>query len=279
MNRGKKLLEEEYGVKLYEKDGRGIRLAREGRACLRAMDPILSQVETLKSKFGSVDTDRALGSLKIGGTHSPSVSFLPILSVIFMETHPQVEIILRTDASRGIERLVLNGEAEIGVITKPSDDPSLIVEPFRQEKLVVFGSTRHPLAKNEKLTLAELAEIPLVIIRRGKESEGRVSKMIRRLEEQGHKLNIALYCESPEAAKAAVRSGMGLGILRHEIVEPEIKKGDLKVIKVAELKMTVDTYVIYHKGRSLSPYARDFLTLLHKWPQKTGWAKDSLHVV
>jgi DNA-binding transcriptional LysR family regulator len=270
-----KLLQDEYGAKLYAKNGRGIRLTEEGRAFLRDIDPILSQVEKLNSKFGAKSTGRISGSLNIAGSHSPSVSFLPMLSTIFKETHPQVVITLRTDTSRGVERLVLNGEAEIGVITNASNNPSLIVEPLGQEKLVVFASTRHAWAKKEKLTLAELAETPLVI-KKGKEGEDRVWKVIRHLKEQGYKPNIVMYCESPEAAKAAVRNGIGLGILFREIVEPDIRRGDLKIIEVSELKMTTDTYVIYHRSRSFSPHAQDFLILLHEWPQKTRCAKGSL---
>jgi DNA-binding transcriptional LysR family regulator len=79
-----------------------------------------------------------------------------------------------------------------------------------------------------------------------------------------------MYCESPEAAKASVKKGVGLGILYHEIVEPEVKRGELKIVKIPELKMMMkaETFVLHHKERRLSPYAHDFLTLLHEWPQK-----------
>jgi DNA-binding transcriptional LysR family regulator len=269
-----KLLQEEYGVILYKKTPRGIRLTDDGRLFLKEIEPILSQFEKLKTRFGGNGTDRVSGTLKIGGSQSPSVSFLPMLSTIFKETHPPVRMTLRTDTSRGVERLVLNGEVEIGVITNPSNHPSLVVELYAQEKLVVFASTKPPWAKKEKLTLAELVKTPLVI-KKGKEGTDRVWETIKHLEEQGYKLNIVMYCESPEAAKAAVRSGIGLGILFREIVEPDVRRGDLKIIKISQLKMTIDTHIIYDKRRSLSPHAQDFLTLLHQWPQKTHWGKSS----
>ncbi|HEY2987803.1 MAG TPA: LysR family transcriptional regulator [Candidatus Binatia bacterium] len=270
-----KLLQQEYGVTLYRKNSRGIQLTDEGRLFLKEIEPILNQFEKLKSRFGRKRTDRASGTLRIGGSQSPSVSFLPMLSTIFKETHPLVAMTLRTDTSRGIERLVLNGEIEIGVVTNPSHHPSVAAELYGREKLVAFASTKHPCGKKDTLTLAELTQAPLVI-KKGKEGPDRVWETIKHLEQQGYKLNIVMYCESPEAAKAAVRSGIGLGILFSEIVAPDVRRGELKIIKIPELKMTVDTYIVFDKRSSLSPHAQDFLTLLHEWPRKTQWVRGPL---
>ena len=66
---------------------------------------------------------------------------------------------------------------------------------------------------------------------------------------------------------------MGVGIIYRDIVESEVKRGELKIIKVPELKLTVDTFTIYHKESKLSPNARDFLTLLREWPIRRQVAK------
>ena len=274
-----KFLEEECGGKLYNKLSRGIELTERGQLFLNDAEPILLEIERLKAKFNGTPTDGKVRSLVIGGSHSPSVSFLPSHLAVFKDTHPKVQLILRTDTSRAIEQLVLNSEAEIALITNPSNSPSLIYKPYRKEELVAFVSVNHPLAKRGELTRAELAQAPLVIKREKTGKAYRTEEIFRQLEREGFKLNIVLECESAEAVKSAVKVGVGLGILYRDIVEPDVKRGELKIIKVPELKMKVDTFIIYPKESPLSPHAQDFLTLLRgEWPKKTQWVKGHLRV-
>jgi DNA-binding transcriptional LysR family regulator len=131
------------------------------------------------------------------------------------------------------------------------------------------------LARRKKLTLAELAMAPL-IIKKGKEGQFSMAEgILKQVERRGLKLNIIMYCDSPEAVKAAVKAGIGVGISYRDIVEPDVKKGDLKVIKVPELKTQINSFIIYPKERPLSPIAQEFLTLLREWSQKSGWETGS----
>jgi DNA-binding transcriptional LysR family regulator len=261
------MLEEECNVKLHKKIGRGIELTDEGELFLADAQPILLQVEKIKERFTSNQLESKPGSLAIGGSHSQSVSFLPLLLAVFKETHPQVQLSLRTDSSRGIERLVLNSEVEIGLITNLSHTPTLSYEPCRKEKFLFFVSPSHPLAQKKEMTVAEMAQAPL-IFRKGKSSRTMVWEVLKQVEKQGFKLNIVMHCESTEAVKTAVSTGMGLGILYQDHVQSEIRKGELKEIRVPELNMQLDSYVIYVKEKPLSSNAKDFLTLLRKWQQK-----------
>ena len=264
-----KLLQEECKTKLYRKIGRGIELTDEGELLLADAQPILLQVGKIRERFTS---DRKAGSLAVGGSNSQSVSFLPLLLAVFKETHPQVQLSLRTDSSRGIERLVLNSEVEIGLITNLSHTPTLSYEPCRKEKFLFFVSPSHPLAQKKEMTVAEMAQAPL-IFRKGKSSRTMVWEVLKQVQKQGFKLNIVMHCESTDAVKTAVSAGMGLGILYQDHVESEIRKGELKEIRVPELNMQLDSYIIYAKEKPLSANAKDFLTLLRKWPQKIQGTK------
>jgi len=265
-----KLLEVECGGELYKKGSRGVELTDRGQAFRNDIESLLLRVERLKNKFIDSPTDGNVGSLTIGGSHSLSVSFLPMVLAVFKETHSHIQVTLRTANSRAVERMVLNSEAEIAVLTNPSYSPSFIHEPCRQEELVAFTSPKHPLAKKQKLTLKELAQAPLVVKRENTSKIYRTDEIFQKLEEQGFKLNILMNCETPGALRAAVKAGMGLGILYRDIVEPYVKTGELKIIKVPELKMKLESSIIYlkEKERALSPHLQDFLTLLREWSKK-----------
>ncbi len=255
-----KHLKEEYGVILFKKRGRGFELTQTGQLFLKNAKSILTQVRKLEQNLNT-------RSLVIGGSHAASASLLPLLSAHFKETHPLVQLTLRTDYSRELEELVLNSEVETAVIINPAHSPSLIYEPFGQQIFVIFASKSYYLARRQELTLAELARAPLVI-RKGNKSGTTVDKILEVVKKRGFKLNIVMYCESIEGVRATVKAGVGLGILCQEHVEPHIKGDGLKVIEIPQLKMHINRFLIYHKEMPLSPNAQYFLTLLHQWPRK-----------
>jgi DNA-binding transcriptional LysR family regulator len=254
-----KLLQEEYGAKLYTKNGRGIELTEEGRLFLKEIDPILRQVDLLRNKFGG---HQKQGSLAIGGSHSPSASFLPLLASVFKETYPDTKLTFRTHNSDVLERMVLDSDVEIAVITNSTGSPRLVYEPCRQEELLFFASVEHPFAKRKSLTVAELASAPLVVFKKGRLRA--FEKILKQIESHGLTWNVAMYCESSEALKAAVKARMGLGILYRDLVQPELNRREFKVIQVQGLVTQSESYIIYHKEKPLSANAKEFLALLRR---------------
>ena len=219
-----KSLEDFCGVRLYRKVGRQIELTREGQLVQTDLREILMRVERLGQRFKQTAPALTGGSLAVGGSHTPSVALIPSLLARFKESHPRTQIIFRTKRSRGIEQLVLQSKVEIGVITNPSNSSLLRFLPYREENIVVAVSTKHPLAKKSELSLAEVAQAPL-IIKKGR--QGRPSEFLRQIESQGFKLNVLMQCESGQAIKIAVMQGMGIAILYRDQVEAELEAGSL----------------------------------------------------
>jgi DNA-binding transcriptional LysR family regulator len=264
-----KSLAEACGTRLYRKVGRQIELTREGRLVRTDVREILLRVERLGQRFRLPSAQSQGGSLIVGASHGPSVDVAPSLLAAFKESHPHAQVVLRAESSRTVEQLMLESQIEIGLVTNPSNSPVFCVVPYRQENIVTVVSSRHPLAKKNELTLAELAQGPLII---RKASEGKTLDILRKIEDQGFQPEIFMECESAEAIKIAVMKGMGLGILYKDHVEPEVERGELKIVKVAGLKR-IDTrsFIVYRKDKPLSQNAQDFLALLREPPHKTRW--------
>jgi DNA-binding transcriptional LysR family regulator len=254
-----KLLQEEYGAKLYAKNGRGIQLTDEGRLFLKEIEPILRQVDLLKNKFGVRIKE---GTLTIGGSHSPSASFLPLLASVFKDAHANTQVTFRTHNSDVLERMVLDSDVEIAVITNSTASPHLVYEPCRQEELFFFASVEYPLAKRKNLSVAELANAPLIVFKKGRLRA--FEKVLKQIESHGLHWNVAMYCESADALKAAVKARMGLGLIYRDLVQPELNRKEFKIVQVQGLTMRSESYIIYHKDKPLSVNAKVFLALLRQ---------------
>jgi len=272
-----KSLEESCGLRLYRKVSRGIELTAAGEKLQAEAREILERVETLQRKFDARRRSPELETLLVGGAPVPSKSVLPLCLATFKRAHPLARVKLQTENSRTIERLVQNSELEIAVVSGTSNLSELEYVPFRDERIVLFVSTRHPLARKSGLNLAEIADGPLIVhrgIRRGTEKSvhlrlfrrGRATlDILKRIEEEGRSPNILMECSSSEAVKAAVMRGLGLGILIQAHLENEIRRGEVKILKISECDdFLVPSFVIYQKDKPLSDNAKEFLRLLKR---------------
>ncbi|MBI2357995.1 MAG: LysR family transcriptional regulator [Deltaproteobacteria bacterium] len=264
VSRQLKLLEEALGARLYTKSNIGIELTEKGQLCLNYARVILSQVQKLGENFDIKLAQPGAESLTVGGTYTHSAVFLPPLLTTFNRTHPTVDVTLRTGNALAIEEMILKGEIDIAVAGSLPQSPRLEAESLRPEKLVAFASPTHPLTKRRRVLVSDIGGTP-IIIRKG----GIANGLLRELQSQGFKPNIAMRCDSPEAVKAVVKKKFGVGLLFRDAVESDIRKGDFKIIKLQGLKLEGHSYIIYPKESPLSAHARDFLALLRQRRNKS----------
>ena len=251
-----KLLEEEFGTKFFVRLNQGVELTSEGEEFFNGIRPLLEEAENLEKRFKAGPTADVV-PLIVGGSHNVSVNVLPKLLAAFKESHPSVQFILETASSAAIERRLFASELEIALITNPSHRAEIAYEPYEELEVVAFCLPTNPLAQ-KKRTLKELLECPLVL-----RTGGRIERMFTNL---GYKVNIAFRCELSSAVKAAVRLGMGVGILYRNAVASRVARGNLKLVNVPELKsLGIKSFIAYDKRKPLTPMAQQFLqSLLEK---------------
>jgi DNA-binding transcriptional LysR family regulator len=258
-----RLLEQAYSAKFYKRGGEGIELTEIGQIFLRDVKALLKQHARLIDKInGALARDKS-DSLSVGGTYSPSASLLPSLLAGFKKAHPDLRLNLQTGNKVAMERMVLNGEIDVAVVNNARPNRLLNIEPYRQEPLVAFVSKHYPLSTKQPLTRQDFERLPL-LIRKSLGLSGTAELFLHRLKKKGFRLNIAMRCDSPETVKAFVKRQMGAGILFRETVEPEIRRGEFKVVKLPERSFEGQSFIVYRKDRKLSPMAQAFLDLLRK---------------
>jgi len=257
-----KNLEQHYGAKFIEREAGLIELTDAGRILMRRVDAVLSQLEELEQELKSQSDFEASEPLKIAGSYTASAVLLPSLIVVFQKRHNGVRIILRTGATNSAKRMLLNSEVELAVINEDPGHPNLVAELFRKEKIVIFVAPAHPMAKKSRVDFSDL-NAARIIATGGRGRLSVTEKALKRLGEEV-KLKIAIRCGTPEAVKALVKKGLGVGILYADSVMPEIRKKVFKQLKFRGASWSVQTYLVYYKDRLLSANAREFLTLLRE---------------
>ena len=251
-----KLLEQEYSLKFYKRSNRGMAMTRAGREFLQAIRPVLARLDEVELKFknGGQAIDPPI--LTVGGSNTLSVTVFPEILFDFRSRHPEVQLVVESRESRALEASVLTAGVEIALITNPTYLPDCTYEPYQDYEAVAFVPSDSKITC-DPMSLADLASHPL-IVRKG-------SICVDELRRRGHKLDLAVQCDAPDAVKAAVQRGLGVGLLFRGRVEPEFEKGDLRMLDVPEMKdIKIESVIVYDGRTPLSASAQDFLETLRK---------------
>ena len=141
LSRTIRLLEEQLGTRLFDRDSRNVRLTSAGEALL----PI---VERLTADFDHAFTELAQnfagqrGRVVIGALPSVAAGALPRVIATFLAAHPQVEVIVRDHLSGTLYQQMQDRQVDLAVTTPPSGDDFHFAPLFddRLDLIVPAGS-------------------------------------------------------------------------------------------------------------------------------------------
>jgi DNA-binding transcriptional LysR family regulator len=257
-----KLLQKDFGATLFVRKARGVELTDTGRRFLAGIQPIRAQVARLKKGLPRPTESREARVLSVAGTHAASAALLPQLIARFRRTHRRVEVDHKVASPSDIERLILKGQAEIGLTTDYPKSPHIAVEPYRKEKLLLLVSATHRLAAKTAISLRELQRVPLIIPEPG--GGGTIEKDLRTLEERGLRFDIAVRCEAPSSAREAIARKIGLGLVYKDVAKDDVQRGAFKALHARGFKLEGQSYIVYRRDGVISKHAGEFVELMRR---------------
>lgn len=209
LSRHVRLLEEELGVQLFDRHGRGMVLTEHGRAVLDHATRIMHEVDDIKSSV--VDERGTLsGQVSIGLT--PTVSemlALPLVTAL-RKAHPNASFRVVSAYSLYLLEWMHGGDLDIAILYDPKAIRSLKSEPFLEESFHIMGPADAGLDLRTPVPFADLAGRPLVLpgnthsLRHIAENAA---------EEVGISLDVVIEADSFSVLKQLVLSGVGWTML------------------------------------------------------------------
>jgi DNA-binding transcriptional LysR family regulator len=150
-------LEEEVGVRLFERNRRKTALTAAGFAFRDDAAAALSQLERaiLRARLAA---NGKLGLLRIGFISTAGSEIVPDIVRQFRELNPEVEFSLRNILTAEQVQMLETGSLDIGFLRLPiGGHPALDVVPVHREPFVLVVPSSHKLAKRKAVRLRELA--------------------------------------------------------------------------------------------------------------------------
>lgn len=213
-----RLLEEELGITIFERSGKRLTgITEPGRQVLAIVARLLEDLGNLK-RIGADYAGQTSGTLDVATTHTQARYLLPPVVKRFMAAWPDVRLRLHQGNPPQVASWVADGTADIGIATESLEgQPHLVTLPCYQWSHLVVVPRGHPLLEQAGVTLAMLAEWPLITY--DSSFTGR-TKIDRAFERAGIAPNIVLTAVDSDVIKTYVELGLGVGIIAEMAFDP-----------------------------------------------------------
>ena len=153
-------LERELAVTLVDRTTGG--LTPVGELVVTRARIVQAELEALQADVASA-FDEVSGSVRLGVISTTGRWLARLLLESMAEEHPAVRTVLVEASTTSLLPQVASGTLDLAVVNLPVDATDLLSEPLFDEARIVVAPQGHPLTRIEPLTLADLAQYPLVL--------------------------------------------------------------------------------------------------------------------
>ena len=241
-------LEARYGIKLFDRVGRGIVLTQTGRDFLHeargvaranAAAQVLNDLAGLKR-----------GSLTLAASQTVANYWLPRRIQTFRKAYPDIKLHVTIANTEQVAQAVHQGSADLGFVEGEIDDPFLSVRKIDGDSLIVVVGKNHPWARQSRITPKNLSTTDWVLREKGSGTRSMFETALRKFGIKLSDLRIALELPSNEAVRAAVESSDCATAISDLVVERSIATGILHRVKIEMPRRSF--FVLRHKERYVS---------------------------
>jgi DNA-binding transcriptional LysR family regulator len=262
-------LEDELGVQLLDRLGRGAAATRAGQLLLGYAQRMLALSREAHQAIEHFQ-GRLAGELIVGGSTIPGEYVLPALIGRFKAKQADISIVLLIGDSRQVNEWVDDGRVELAIVGARPAQRALEARELMGDELVVVVPAEHGWARRETVSLAELQAEPMVVRERGSGSREALERALAAAATGLTAFRVVGEMGSTEAVKQAVRAAMGVALISKRAVEDECRAGLVSCVRVSNMTVARAFYLVTHRDRSRSPLALAFLTFLESQFPGTG---------
>lgn len=265
------LLEREIGTPLFVRHGkRFVGATPICREVVAAAREALLRIDNIRKIGVEYATDSTRGELRLATTHTQARYILPPVVQAFRRVYPNVFLQVHQGSPRQLADLLAADAADLAICTEMEDERNLQVTAAYSWNRCAIVKAGHPLSRKRKITLADLAQYPLITYVEGFTGRGAFDAAFRAA---GISPSVIFSAADADVIKTYVALGLGVGIIAEVAFEPK-RDSHLIAKDLGDLFPQMTAKIAYRKGKFLTAGARRFaeifLDAMKKTPAKTS---------
>jgi DNA-binding transcriptional LysR family regulator len=211
LSRQIQLLEDNLGVKLFERMGRRVKLTAEGIVFLADATRLLDLSEQAESTVRRASKGKT-GRVRIGFTGAAGYELIPGLLVAAKRHLPDIDVVLFELISVAQIEAFASNAIDLGLLRPLGSRYTLEFLPIDEEPLIVALPAQDPLCRHPCIELSQLENQPFIMHSptHGKYFYDRIMGM---LAAERVTVHFTQYIDQTPTILSLIRAGLGLGIL------------------------------------------------------------------
>lgn len=228
LSRQLKLLEDELGVQVFERNRRGMQLTDAGKTFVEKARRALRQLDQAKTDIIATKNN-ILGTVSIGMLPSLGDAISVPLVASLRRQYPDLLISLTTGFTSELQGLLEKGELDVALLGEYKPSALLSTEPVLREALYVVGLSATGLRLTDPVTLSSAAKLPLIL---PAYPQGLRLLIDHACTMMGVHLNVVAESNSTSVQLDLVRAGQGFAILPFVALTPYLEDGRLSAAPI-----------------------------------------------
>ena len=246
------------GLPLYEQLGKRLHLTAAGHALAKSARRMSDEWSAFEQTMAALK-GMTQGRLRVSVV-STAKYFVPAMLGTFCAGHPEIDIALQVLNRDGVVARLRENRDDLYIMSMPPPDIELEQSMLLPNPLVVIAPHSHPLVSRRSVPLASLAGERFILRERGSGTRMACDAHFAAL---GFQANVRLELGSNEAIKQSVAAGLGLAVLSRHALQPDSGSDIVAMLNVRGFPVHSNWFVLYPKGKELSPIATEFLSHVH----------------
>jgi len=258
-------LEDELGADLLKRTSHGVVLTAEGKLFLEEARAILHRVDDAITKVRALARGE-FGELQVGYVPPLDLHMLPHALAEFQKTTPGVKVVLQDRGTDELCQDLRGGKLHLALMMQPSEEliAGLEFEEIGRYPFFVAMSSAHTLAKLKAVSVETLAQQPLAVLDRRRNSE--FHRILKRVFAPLQP-NIATESDSVNSLITEISAGKCVAVVSQ--LFKEAFSGRLVYRKLLNPAVTMCVGIARAKDGDLTPAGEKLCTTIRKM-RKTG---------
>lgn len=247
-------LEQELDLTLFHRSDRKIRLTDEGKRLMHHAKTILKNFADAELEMRELK-GLTQGCVRVGIPSMLGSYYFPPILMAFKHRHPSLNLEVIEGGTWELQKMVEQGELDLGVIVSEFVPDTLHTELFLREQMLVTVDKNHTFAAQQSVTYEDFFSEELVMFKEGYFHR----KVVDRLAKQvGAQPNIGFETNLIPLIKSIVKQGFGISTLLGMVIEED---DDLVALPFHH-PVWLDLSIAWNKDRYLSKANQAFVSFM-----------------
>ncbi len=257
-----KMLEQELGVKLFERMGSGLMLTEGGRLLMPLAQKVVRDSIELEEMMDALKEGIA-GSLRIACSTTAGKYILPQMAARFSQRYQGVQVTVLRCAPVKVISNMLDAEANLGVVSYEVYDEDIELQEFFEDSISMIVPKYHPFASRRQVDPEDIVGEPIIMREAISGTRRVVLSELAKHDISFEDLNVFMQLENAEAIVQTVAAGYGISFVSKLAAACQLEQGSVVEVDVNGINLRRKIYMLRKRVKEPHRPLEAFWSFVH----------------